>query len=130
MSINKISTTDAPAAVGPYAQAIHARGSSLLFVSGQIPLNPVSMKIESQDIREQTKLVLKNLEAILTAANITCDAVVKTTVFLKDMNDFGAVNEEYAKFFGDHKPARACVEVARLPRDVRVEIDAIALMPS
>jgi 2-iminobutanoate/2-iminopropanoate deaminase len=123
----KISTDKAPAAVGPYSQAIIAQGQQLIFISGQIPLNPKTMKIESADVREQTKMVLKNLSSILDAAGIDSRAVAKTTVFLKDMNDFATVNEEYEKFFSDHKPARACVEVSRLPKDALVEIEAIAV---
>jgi 2-iminobutanoate/2-iminopropanoate deaminase len=123
----KISTDKAPAAVGPYAQAIVAQGANLVFVSGQIPLNPATMKIESDDVRAQTITVLKNLLAVLEASGAGLRSVVKTTVYLKSMNDFLVVNEEYEKFFAEHKPARACVEVARLPRDVLVEIDAIAV---
>lgn len=121
----KITTDKAPKAVGPYTQAIVA--GNLVFVSGQIPLDPVSMKVESTDIRSQTKVVLKNLLAVLQASGASLQSVVKTTVYLKDMNDFSAVNEEYALVFAEHAPARACVEVARLPRDVLVEIDAIAV---
>lgn len=123
--IKKVSTDKAPAAVGPYSQAIVAQG--FVFVSGQIPLNPFTMKVETSDIREQTKVVLSNLKAVLEAAGADQRSVVKTTVYLKDMNDFTKVNEEYERFFSEHKPARACVEVARLPRDVLVEIDAIAI---
>lgn len=123
----KIHTDEAPAAVGPYSQAIEAKCGSLIFISGQIPLDPKTMKVESTDVREQTKQVLKNLQAVLKAAKVSENAVVKTTVYLKNMDDFSLVNEEYEKFFSEHKPARACVEVARLPRDVLVEIDAIAV---
>ena len=124
--MKSIHTDNAPAAVGPYSQAI--RAENLLFISGQIPLNPSSMKVESADIREQAKTVLNNLFAILEASGACTDSVVKTTVYLKSMNDYGVVNEEYERFFKSHKPARVCIEVARLPRDVLVEIDAIAMV--
>ena len=124
--INYVATKDAPAAVGPYAQAIIAHG--FVFVSGQIPLDPLTMKVEAVGIREQTRCVLRNLAVVLKAAGASRDTVVKATVYLKDMNDFVHMNEEYAGFFAEHKPARACVEVSRLPRDVLVEIDAIAVI--
>ncbi len=122
--MKKISTDKAPAAVGPYSQAIVAQGFA--FISGQIPLNPATMTVPSNDVREQTKVVLSNLKAILDAAGAMTQSVVRTTVYLKSMNDYALVNEEYERFFAEHKPARVCVEVARLPRDVLVEIDAIA----
>lgn len=124
--LKKIHSDEAPAAVGPYSQAIAAACSNIIFISGQIPLDPVSMQVSSTDVREQTKQVLKNLSAVLKAAGVNKNAVVKATVYLKNMNDFALVNEEYEKFFSEHKPARVCVEVARLPKDVLVEIDAIA----
>jgi 2-iminobutanoate/2-iminopropanoate deaminase len=123
----QIITQQAPAAIGPYAQAVMAQGQNLIFVSGQIPLNPITMKIETLDIKEQTKIVLKNLAEILKAAGTGPHAVVKTTIFLKDMKDFAIVNEEYEKFFCEYRPARACVEVARLPKDALVEIEAVAV---
>ena len=122
-----VETNDAPKAVGPYSQAIIAEGSKLIFISGQIPLDPRTMQVSATDVRTQTKQVLKNLQAVAEAAAITIENIVKTTVYIKDMNDFAAINEEYEGFFGQHKPARACVEVARLPRDVLVEIEAIAV---
>ena len=122
-----VSTHKAPKAVGPYSQAVIAAGGSITFVSGQIPLNPETMTVEVSSVREQTRVVLENLQHVLHAADLSRAHVVKTTVYLKDMNDFAAVNEEYAKFFGGHRPARACVEVARLPKDVLIEIDAIAV---
>ena len=124
----KIFTELAPKAVGPYSQAIVASGQSLIFVSGQIPLNPYTMTIESTDIREQARVVLKNLAAILSTSGAGPEHVTKTCIYLKSMNDFTAVNEEYEKFFSEHKPARVCVEVARLPKDALVEIDAIAVL--
>ncbi len=120
-----ISSPFAPAAVGPYSQAVEARG--FLFLSGQIALD-ASGKLVEGDITAQTEQVLKNLSAVLTAAGSSLARVVKTTVYLKDMNDFARMNEVYARFFTDpDQPARATVEVARLPRDVKVEIEVIAL---
>ncbi|MCL2559996.1 MAG: RidA family protein [Turicibacter sp.] len=120
-----INTTHAPAAIGPYSQAIEA--GNTLYVSGQIPLDPVTMEFVSDDPSEQTEQCLKNLKAIIEEAGLTLENVVKCGIFLKDMNDFAAVNEVYGKYFDAHKPARFCVEVARLPKDAKVEIDAIAV---
>lgn len=121
-----IHTEQAPAAIGPYSQAV--RVDRWLFCSGQIPINPATNVVEHFDgnVAKQAAQVLANLEAVLRAAGATPSSVVKTTIYLVDMQDFTAVNDEYARFFGDHKPARATVAVARLPKDVRVEIDAIA----
>ena len=121
-----IHTEKAPAAIGPYSQAIKA--GNLLFISGQVPFNPETMEIVEGGVEAQTARVLENLKAILAEAGASFENVVKTTVFIKDMNEFGAINEIYANYFGENKPARACVEVARLPRDVRVEIEAIAVV--
>jgi 2-iminobutanoate/2-iminopropanoate deaminase len=121
-----ISSPDAPRAMGPYSQAVRANG--FIFCSGQIPLDPATNAlIESADIRLQTERVLKNLQAVLRAAGSDLGRVVKTTVYLSDMNDFAAMNETYQAFFKADPPARATVEVRRLPRDVRVEIELIAL---
>jgi len=120
-----IATTDAPAAIGPYSQAVEAGG--LVFCSGQIPLDPVTGALVEGDVAQQTRQVLTNLSAVLSAAGCGLEAVLKCTVYLADMNDFGAMNEVYAEFFGDSRPARAAVEVSRLPKDVAVEIDAIAV---
>ncbi|MBK9708305.1 MAG: RidA family protein [Acidobacteria bacterium] len=120
-----IQTDLAPKAIGPYSQAIKAGG--LVFTSGQIPLDPSTMQVVEGDIQKQTELVLNNLKAVLEAAGTSIDRVVKTTVFLADMNDFAAMNEVYASFFSSNKPARSTVQAARLPRDVSVEIEAIAL---
>lgn len=120
-----INTTKAPAAIGAYSQGVEING--MLFVSGQIPFVAETMELVSEDVQEQTKQSLKNLVAILEEAGYGVSDVVKTTVFIKDMNDFGLINEVYGEFFKDDKPARACVEVARLPKDVKVEIDAIAV---
>ncbi|KAG8832748.1 hypothetical protein FRC17_000758 [Serendipita sp. 399] len=116
---------DAPSAIGPYQQAIKANG--FVFVSGCIPLEPTSMEIVSGGITDQTKQVFKNLTAVVEASGSSLDKVVKTTVFLKSMNDFAAMNAVYAQTFGDHKPARSAVEVSRLPKDVLVEVECIAL---
>ena len=119
-----IKTNGAPEAIGPYSQAVTA--GDFVFCSGQIPLDPATMTIVGDTIAGQTSQVLSNLAEVLKAAGSGPDKVVKTTVFLKDMNDFIEMNEVYAKFFGDHKPARATVEVARLPKDVMVEIECTA----
>ena len=121
-----IQTDSAPSAIGPYSQAIKAGG--FLFASGQIPIDPKSGTFVSGGIAEQTEQVLKNLSAVLEAAGSGLDRVVKTTVFLADMDEFGAMNEVYGKYFSSRPPARATVEAARLPRDARVEIEAIALV--
>ena len=122
---DRVQTDSAPKAIGPYSQAIRANG--LIFASGQIPLDPATMQIVEGGIREQTERVLNNLAAVLQAAGSSLDRVVKTTVFLADLADFAEMNETYGQFFGEAPPARSTVEVARLPRDVRVEIDVIAL---
>lgn len=118
-----VSTTNAPQAIGPYSQGIIANG--FFFSSGQIPLTPDGKLVEG-DIVEQTNQVFKNLKAVLAEAGLTLNNVVKTTVFLSDMNDFAKMNEAYEANFGGHKPARSAVEVARLPKDVKVEIEVIA----
>ncbi|HEY9620188.1 MAG TPA: RidA family protein [Crinalium sp.] len=124
-----IQTDQAPAPVGPYNQAIAATGQ-LIFVAGQVPLDPATGQIVGEgDITKQTEQAIANVEAILKAAGATFQDVVKTTVFLADMNDFSAMNAVYAQAFGDAEaPARACVEVSRLPKDVRVEIECIAVI--
>jgi 2-iminobutanoate/2-iminopropanoate deaminase len=119
-----IKTAGAPEAIGPYSQAVTA--GDLVFCSGQIPLNPETMTLAGDTVVEQTTQVLKNLDEVLKAAGSAPGKVLKTTVFLKDMNDFLEMNNVYAEFFGDHKPARATVEVARLPKDVLIEIECIA----
>jgi len=120
-----IATKDGPAAIGPYSQAIKANG--FIFVSGQIPLDPVTNTLLSGDVAFQTERVLQNLSGILKAAGSGLERVVRSTVFLKNMSDFAAMNEVYAKHFHTAPPARSTVEVARLPKDVLVEIDVIAL---
>ena len=120
-----IHTEKAPAALGPYSQAIEVNGT--LYVSGQIPFVPETMTLVSDCVKAQTKQSLENIKAILEAAGYTFKDVVRAGVFIKDMNDFAAVNEVYAEYLGYVKPARACVEVARLPKDVKVEIEVIAV---
>lgn len=124
MKKTAVSTAAAPSAIGPYSQATKAGG--FLFVSGQIPLDPASGQLVSGTIEDETRRVMENLKAILAEAGASFDAVVKTTIFLKDMGAFTKVNEIYASYFKPPYPARATVEVARLPKDVRVEIDCIA----
>ena len=120
-----VSTKDAPQAIGPYSQAIKANG--LVFVSGQIPIDPANQQVISGDLAAQTDRVLRNLSEILEAAGSGLGKVVRTTVFLKNMGEFAAMNEVYAKYFSSAPPARSTVEVSRLPKDVLVEIDVIAL---
>lgn len=120
-----VATDHAPKAIGPYSQATSYNG--LVYLSGQIPLDPATMQIVEGDIAAQTERVMENLKAVLEAAGSSFSRVLKTTVFLKDMGEFAKMNEVYARYFPDNPPARATVEVARLPRDVRVEIECIAV---
>jgi 2-iminobutanoate/2-iminopropanoate deaminase len=120
-----VSTENAPGAIGPYSQAIKANG--MVFCSGQIPIDPATGEFVSDDVADQTEQVLKNLGAVLEAAGSSFDQVVKTTVFLADMGDFAAMNEVYARYFSDNKPARATVQAGGLPKNARVEIECIAL---
>jgi 2-iminobutanoate/2-iminopropanoate deaminase len=120
-----IKTEGAPAAIGPYSQAVRANG--FIFASGQIPLDPQTGEFVGGGVAEQTEQVMRNLRAVLEAAGSGLDRIVKTTVFLADMNDFAAMNEVYGRYFTENPPARATVQAARLPRDARVEIEAIAL---
>jgi len=122
-----VQTDRAPAAIGPYSQAV--RIGDLVFTSGSIPLRPDGSMVEG-DVALQTAQVMENLQAVLAAAGTTLAHAVKCTCFLADMNDFAAFNEVYARYFGDDAPARSTVEVARLPRDVRVEVECIAWVPS
>jgi 2-iminobutanoate/2-iminopropanoate deaminase len=126
-NIKKILTEKAPAPIGPYSQAILV-DSKFLYTAGQGPMDPVSGKIVEGGIKEQTRQVMKNLEAILLAGGASFMSIVKTTVFLKDMNEFAAMNEVYAEFLGAAAPARSTIEAARLPRDIRVEIEAVAVI--
>ena len=120
-----IATENAPQAIGPYSQAV--RVGNLVFASGQIPLDPATKEFVPGGIAEQTEQVLKNLKAVFAAAGVEMNQIVKTTVFLADMNDFTAMNEIYGNYFADKPPARATVQAARLPRDAKVEIEAIAV---
>ncbi|CAE6414540.1 unnamed protein product [Rhizoctonia solani] len=124
-ALSVVATQDAPSAIGPYAQAIKAGG--FIFASGCIPLVPSTMQVVEGGIEQQTAQALANLKAVVTASGSDVNKIVKTTVFMKDMNDFVAMNKVYAEFFGEHKPARSAVEVARLPKDVLVEIEFVAL---
>jgi 2-iminobutanoate/2-iminopropanoate deaminase len=126
--IRAVSSPDAPKAIGPYSQAV-ATGK-VIYLSGQIPINPKTGELmKDAPIEAQTRLVLENLKAVLAAENLTMAHIVSTTVYMKDLNDFGKMNEVYASFFSGVTPARATVQVARLPRDVAVEIGAIAVKP-
>jgi len=123
--MNKIlNTANAPAAIGPYSQGVQC--CNMVFVSGQLPFVPATGELLEGSVGEMTKQSLKNIEAILAEAGCTMKDIVKTTIFLKDLNDFAEVNAAYATFFPENPPARACVQVAKLPRDARVEIEAIA----
>ncbi|HTK81968.1 MAG TPA: RidA family protein [Bacteroidota bacterium] len=127
MSASIVLTKDAPAPIGPYNQGIIA-GGKMLFTAGQIAIDPKSGQVIQGDIKQQTRQVLKNVEAILRQGGASLASVVKTTVYIKDMNEFAGMNEVYGEFFSSNPPARSTVEVARLPRDVKVEIDAIAIV--
>lgn len=127
MANTVIQTNNAPAAVGPYSQGIKA--GNTIYVSGQLPINPATGELyKGNDIKEETRISLMNVKAILEQAGSSLKDVVKCTVFIKDMNQFGQINEMYAEIFGETKSARVCVEVARLPKDANVEIDAIAVI--
>jgi 2-iminobutanoate/2-iminopropanoate deaminase len=126
--MKKIFTEHAPKAIGPYSHAIQT--GNLIFCSGQTPLNPETMLIEGATVTEQTTLVLTNLERVLQAAGCNRTHIIKTSVFLKNFADFEKMNQAYAAFFGDHKPARTTVEVSRLPREALVEIECVAEIPS
>lgn len=119
-----IHTEKAPKAIGPYSQAIAV--GNFLFCSGQIPLDANSMEVVANDVEKQTEKVIENMKAVLSANEMNLHNIVKTTVFIKDMNEFPKINAIYEKLFGDHRPARSTVEVARLPKDVKVEIECIA----
>ncbi|MFJ7640577.1 2-iminobutanoate/2-iminopropanoate deaminase [Peribacillus sp. NPDC097225] len=123
--MKKVHTNEAPAAIGPYSQGIIVE--SLFYSSGQIPLT-ASGEMVNGDVKEQTHQVFRNLQAVLKEAGATLDTVIKTTVFIKSMEDFSSINEVYGEYFSTHKPARSCVEVARLPKDALVEIEVIALV--
>ena len=126
-NIKKILTEKAPAPIGPCSQAVLV-DDKFLYLAGQIPNDPISGKMIEGDVKVQTRQVLKNIEAVLLAAGASFQSVVKTTVFLKDMNDFAAMNEVYSEFLSTSAPARSTIEVVRLPRDARVEIEAVAVV--
>ena len=123
-----IKTDNAPGAIGPYSQAVKFKCGELLYISGQIPLDPKTMEVDGKTASEQCQRVMQNLSGVLSAAGADFSNVVKTTIFLTDMHDFGPVNDMYSTYFTGNPPARACVEVSRLPKDVKVEIEAIALL--
>jgi 2-iminobutanoate/2-iminopropanoate deaminase len=123
-----VNTKDAPKAIGPYSQAIKAQG--FVYASGQIPLDPVTGKIVGSDCATQAERVLKNLQAVLEASGTDLEHVVKTTIYLKNISDFAAVNDVYGRYFKDNPPARSTVQVVSLPKDALVEIDAIAVLPT
>lgn len=122
----RIQTELAPAAIGPYSQSV--RVENLLFISGQLPLDPDSGELIEGNIEDQTRQAMKNVEAILSVAGGSMNSIVKTTIFLSDMNDFPRVNEVYGSFFSEPYPARACIEVSRLPKDASVEVEAVAML--
>jgi 2-iminobutanoate/2-iminopropanoate deaminase len=124
--VKRIETGNAPAAIGPYSQGMVHGG--LLFTAGQIPLDPETGEMIGGDIAVQTERAIANLEGVLVAAGSSLQGVIKTTVFLSDMNEFAAMNEVYGRRFGDHRPARSAVQAARLPRDARIEIEAVAVV--
>lgn len=124
--LEKIYTDQAPAAIGPYSQAIKIEKT--LYTSGQIPVDPTNGKVISTEITEQAQQVMKNLQAVLEEGGSNLNSVIKTTCFLTDMADFAAFNEVYGSYFGDHKPARSCVAVKELPLNVRIEVEAIAVI--
>ena len=127
MSLQKIFTDDAPKPIGPYSQGIIVDGR-FVYTAGQVAIDPASNQLVQGDIKVQTRQVLRNIEAVLKSAGASLDSVVKTTVFLKDFNDFAAMNEVYAEFLAGSSPARSTVEVSRLPRDMKVEIEAVAVI--
>jgi len=127
VKIEVVSTEKAPKAIGPYSQAIKIQ--NMVYTSGQIPVDPSSGEVVDGGIENQTRQVLENLKAVLAEAGTGFDNVVKTTVYIKDMNDFASVNKIYGQYFKEPYPARSCVEVARLPKDVLVEIEAVAIIP-
>lgn len=120
-----ISTEKAPQAIGPYSQAVEVNG--MIYTSGMIPINPADGTLVTGTVEEQAEQALKNLKALIEESGSSMDKVVKTTVFIKDMNDFAKINEVYARYFTDNYPSRSCVEVARLPKDVLIEVEAIAI---
>ncbi len=127
MKLTSIQTQQAPAAIGPYSQAV-CHGNTL-YVSGQIPLDPATGALVSEDVAEQTKQCMENAKAIIHCAGASLNDVIKTSIYVRDMAEFGRINEAYGAYFTEHKPARVCVEVSRLPKDVKVEIEMIVAIP-
>lgn len=127
MALHKLYTEKAPKPIGPYSQAIVVDGK-FVYTAGQVAIDPATNQVVEGDIKVQTRQVLNNIQEVLKAAGSSMNSVVKTTVFLKDLNDFAAMNEAYAEFFSGSAPARSTVEVARLPRDMKVEIEAVAVV--
>ncbi|HHT50335.1 MAG TPA: RidA family protein [Eubacteriaceae bacterium] len=127
MQKEPINSPNAPAAIGPYSQGVKI--GNLFFTSGQMAIDPKTGEFIGEDIQAETKQTLDNIKAILEAANTNLENVIKTTVFIKDMNDFGKINEIYGQYFTENQPARSCVEVARLPKDANIEIEVIAVIP-
>ena len=128
MPLTPVSTPAAPAAIGPYSQAVEVSGSRLLFLSGQIPLDPATGQLKNGSVAEEVAQVLANLQAVLAAAGASPASLAKTTIFLTDMADFAVVNEAYAAWLGEHRPARATIAVKALPRGARVEIEGVAVL--
>lgn len=126
MTLRFLSTDKAPAAVGPYSQGVKAE--NIIYTSGQLPIDPTTGELSKGDIQKETRLCLENVKAILEAAHATKEDLVKVTVFVTDINDFSKINEVYAEFFGDHKPARSLVQVAALPKGANIEIEGIAII--
>lgn len=126
MALRFLSTDKAPSAVGPYSQGVKAE--NIIYSSGQLPVDPKTGELSKGDIQKETRLCLENVKAVLEAGHATVEDIIKVTVFVTDMNNFSSINEVYAEFFGDHKPARSLVEVARLPKDADIEIEAIAII--
>ncbi|MDQ7063041.1 MAG: RidA family protein [candidate division KSB1 bacterium] len=123
---NIVSTPNAPGAIGPYSQGVITSASALIYTAGQIPIDPATGEMKNDTIEEATEQVLRNVEAILTAAGASMDDVIKITVFMTDLSEFAAMNEVYARFFGSNPPSRSAVQVAALPKGARIEIEAIA----
>lgn len=126
MALRFLATEKAPAAVGPYSQGVKAE--NIIYTSGQLPIDPATGELSKGDIQKETKLCLENVKAVLESAHATVEDLVKVTVFVTDMNDFSKINEVYAEFFGDHKPARSLVQVAALPKGADIEIEGIAII--
>lgn len=123
MKKETIKTDKSPKAIGPYSQGVIA--GNMIFTSGQLPINPETSELVTEDIKSETRQALNNLKAVIEEANATLDDVVKVTVFIRNMDEFGDINEVYGEFFDNHKPARSCVEVAKLPKDANIEVEAI-----